>query len=93
MRDEADLLRYCELVGGTVGAMMLPFLTSPDTDRTALDADARALGVAMQLANILRDVGEDRRVLGRCYVPATLLARFRARRGAGGAHARLRRPL
>jgi phytoene/squalene synthetase len=76
VHDEADLLRYCDLVGGTVGAMMLPFLTPPEADRDVLDADARALGVAMQLTNILRDVGEDRDRLGRLYLPATLLERF-----------------
>ena len=77
--DEGDFLRYCDLVGGTVGAMMLPFLADPGTDspgaRAALDADARALGVAMQITNIVRDVGEDARQRGRSYLPETLLAR------------------
>jgi phytoene synthase len=36
---------------------------------------ARALGIAMQLTNILRDVGEDAR-RGRCYLPADELAMF-----------------
>lgn len=36
---------------------------------------ARTLGVAMQLTNILRDVGEDAR-RGRCYLPADALALF-----------------
>ena len=36
---------------------------------------ARALGVAMQLTNILRDVGEDARA-GRCYLPDEDLERF-----------------
>lgn len=36
---------------------------------------ARTLGVAMQLTNILRDVGEDAR-RGRCYLPADALAAF-----------------
>ena len=36
---------------------------------------ARTLGVAMQLTNILRDVGEDAR-RGRCYLPASDLAAF-----------------
>lgn len=71
--DEADLVRYSDLVGGSIGAMMLPFLTEPGTDRAALDAGARCLGIAMQITNILRDVGEDRRALGRVYVPARLL--------------------
>jgi phytoene synthase len=36
---------------------------------------ARTLGVAMQLTNILRDVGEDARH-GRCYLPEDELAEF-----------------
>ncbi len=77
--DEADFLRYCDLVGGTVGAMMLPFLADDGADtpdaRAALDRDARSLGIAMQITNILRDVGEDARERGRSYLPETLLAR------------------
>jgi phytoene synthase len=42
-------------------------------------AHARTLGVAMQLTNILRDVGEDARN-GRCYLPDDDLARFDLRR-------------
>jgi phytoene synthase len=71
---EADLLHYSDLVGGCVGAMMLPFLTRRKGDVAALDGPARALGVAMQITNILRDVGEDARLLGRVYLPSDLLA-------------------
>ncbi len=71
---EADLLHYSDLVGGCVGAMMLPFLVSDGEAARALEAPARDLGIAMQITNILRDVGEDRRVLGRCYLPADALA-------------------
>ncbi|MEM1056377.1 MAG: phytoene/squalene synthase family protein [Bacteroidota bacterium] len=70
---EADLLGYCDLVAGSVGAIMLPFL-SREADREELDVTARALGNAMQLTNILRDVGEDVRELGRVYLPADDLA-------------------
>jgi phytoene synthase len=68
-----DLLHYCNLVGGSIGPMVLPFLVAPDADRLALDRSARDLGIAMQITNILRDVGEDRRDLGRCYLPQELL--------------------
>lgn len=68
-----DLLAYSDLVAGSVGAMMLPFLARSDADRASLDAPARALGVAMQLTNILRDVGEDARELNRIYLPAERL--------------------
>jgi phytoene synthase len=69
-----DLIHYSNLVGGSVGAMMLPFLLDP-CDRESLDAPARALGIGMQITNILRDVGEDYRELGRVYLPTEAMAR------------------
>ena len=63
-----DLVAYSNLVGGSVGAMMLPFLTNSD-DYTALEPAARRMGIAMQITNILRDVGEDLRHLDRVYLP------------------------
>lgn len=68
-----DLVEYSNLVGGSVGAMMLPFLVA-DSKRASLDAPARQLGIAMQITNILRDVGEDIRVLDRVYLPSRALA-------------------
>lgn len=68
-----DLVAYSNLVGGSVGAMMLPFLTSDLADRSSLEAPARSLGIAMQITNILRDVGEDLRRLGRIYLPLNWL--------------------
>ncbi|HEX8386886.1 MAG TPA: squalene/phytoene synthase family protein [Rubricoccaceae bacterium] len=70
----ADLLAYSDLVAGSVGAVVLPFLVRDRADAAALDAPARALGAAMQLTNILRDVGEDWRDLGRVYLPLDALA-------------------
>ena len=69
-----DLLAYADLVAGSVGAMMLPFLARDRADFDALDPPARALGNAMQLTNIARDVGEDWRELGRTYLPDEALA-------------------
>jgi 15-cis-phytoene synthase len=66
---DEDLIQYSELVGGCVGAMMLPFLVSDPDHRRALRPVARSMGVAMQITNILRDVGEDARQLGRVYLP------------------------
>ncbi len=63
-----DLVDYSNLVGGSVGAMMLPFL-APDTRFDDLEAPARHLGIAMQITNITRDVGEDAQRLGRVYLP------------------------
>ena len=75
IRDVDDLLAYSELVAGSVGAMMLPLLVDDSARRVELEAPARALGRAMQITNILRDVGEDRSQLGRVYLPADMLAR------------------
>ncbi|MDT0633288.1 phytoene/squalene synthase family protein [Rubrivirga sp. S365] len=69
VRTRADLLAYSDLVAGSVGAAMLPFLARSPADLGRLDAPARALGNAMQITNILRDVGEDWRELGRTYLP------------------------
>ena len=67
-----DLIDYSNLVGGSVGAMMLPFLA--DTDRhDNLEPAARELGIAMQLTNIVRDVGEDLTELDRVYLPTRWL--------------------
>jgi phytoene synthase len=68
-----DLRLYCYRVAGTVGLMsseIMGFL--PDQDGTE---EAVALGIAMQLTNILRDVGEDAR-RGRIYLPLEDLKRF-----------------
>ena len=75
IRTDADLLAYSECVAGSVGAMMLPLLMPASRERAELVARARALGDAMQITNILRDVGEDRGI-GRCYLPRETMARF-----------------
>jgi 15-cis-phytoene synthase len=64
-----DLHAYGARVAGTVGAMMA--LVMEARSPTAL-ARACELGVAMQLTNIARDVGEDAG-LGRVYLPAEWL--------------------
>ncbi|MCW5892842.1 MAG: phytoene/squalene synthase family protein [bacterium] len=66
----AALDRYCYLVAGTVGLMMAPLLGYRDP---AALAPAAALGHAMQLTNILRDVGEDL-ARDRIYLPQADLA-------------------
>jgi len=60
-----DLFAYAARVAGTVGAMMTLVMgqRSPEIVGRACD-----LGVAMQLTNIARDVGEDARA-GRLYLP------------------------
>lgn len=71
-----DLIAYSNLVGGSIGAMMLPFLLEDTGDAALAEQPARTLGIAMQITNILRDVGEDHRVLGRVYLPQHLLSDF-----------------
>ncbi|MEO7338312.1 MAG: phytoene/squalene synthase family protein [Caldimonas sp.] len=65
----ADVLAYAARVAGSVGAMMalLMGVRSPAAVARACD-----LGVAMQLSNIARDVGEDARA-GRLYLPRAWL--------------------
>lgn len=66
----ADLHAYGARVAGTVGAMMALVMGSRDEAALARACD---LGVAMQLTNIARDVGEDARN-GRLYLPRRWLA-------------------
>lgn len=66
---------YCQGVAGSVGEMCSAiFGIVGDVRRTDVVSSARTLGVAMQLTNILRDVGEDAR-RGRCYLPTDELER------------------
>ncbi|MDX2193183.1 MAG: phytoene/squalene synthase family protein [Gemmatimonadales bacterium] len=71
--DAEELMRYCRFVAGGVGLMIGPILgvEHPDTFR---EAGVR-LGIAMQLTNVLRDIGEDLDN-DRVYLPAEELARF-----------------
>lgn len=71
-----ELRRYAEAVASSVGEMLVyVFGTSHPPSVGAAVRYARTLGVAMQLTNILRDVGEDAR-RGRCYLPHEEMARF-----------------
>lgn len=72
-----DLASYCEGVASSVGEMCAAIfgVAGGPTERSEAVARARTLGLAMQLTNILRDVGEDAR-RGRCYFPAEELALF-----------------
>ena len=70
--DESELRDYCFRVASTVGLGMAHILGA--TSEAAFDA-AADLGAAMQLTNILRDVGEDISS-GRFYLPKNTLAEF-----------------
>ena len=70
--DFKNLEQYCHLVAGIVGEVSACIFghTDPNTLRYA-----QKLGLALQLTNIIRDVGEDAR-RGRIYIPITDLQRF-----------------
>jgi squalene synthase HpnD len=68
-----DLLYYCRCVAGSVGRLSLGVFGADDQAKAAPLADA--LGVALQLTNILRDIREDYEN-GRVYLPAEDLGRF-----------------
>ena len=71
--DWPALRDYCYHVASVVGLMMSRIfeLRDPAGLERAID-----LGIAMQLTNIARDVGEDWRNGGRVYLPATELAEY-----------------
>ncbi len=73
----AELAGYCEGVASSVGEMCTHvFGVQGDAEVRAVALRyARTLGLAMQLTNILRDVGEDAK-RGRCYLPVQDLAAF-----------------
>ena len=80
-----DTIRYCRLVAGSVGRLSLGvFGTRTDRRRPERRAEAPRmaddLGVALQLTNILRDIGEDHR-MGRIYLPEQERDRFGIARG------------
>ena len=70
--DFAMLERYCDLVAGGVGLMSAEIF---GYSNPATRAYARDLGIAFQLTNIIRDVGEDA-CRGRIYLPQDELDQF-----------------
>ncbi len=71
-QDFATLERYCHRVAGVVGLLSARIFGYED-DSTRVYA--RELGIAFQLTNIIRDVGEDAQ-RGRIYLPQDELRRF-----------------
>lgn len=70
----AQLEHYSYHVAGSVGVMLLPVIASCAS--VDLRAAAVALGTAMQLTNILRDIGEDYKMNQRVYLPTELMNRY-----------------
>jgi phytoene synthase len=71
IKDWLELDKYCYHVASVVGLIMVHVLTEPAPE---LLRPARDLGTAMQLTNILRDIGEDWQ-RDRVYLPADELER------------------
>mmetsp|Transcript_16578 Transcript_16578/g.46361 ORF Transcript_16578/g.46361 Transcript_16578/m.46361 type:complete len:526 (-) Transcript_16578:193-1770(-) len=72
-----ELHLYCYRVAGTVGLMSLPvFGCAKGYNEDIAREPALSLGVAFQLTNILRDVGEDAVQRGRIYLPYDDMAKF-----------------
>ena len=70
--DYPGLKRYCHLVAGVVGEVAARIFGQTDEATTRY---AHTLGLAFQLTNIIRDVGEDA-MRGRIYLPVDELQRF-----------------
>lgn len=68
-----ELRRYCFRVASVVGLMLMYVMGIENLQKAK--KYAIKLGIAMQLTNILRDVGEDAR-MGRVYFPMDELAQF-----------------
>ena len=70
--DYPGLQRYCHLVAGIVGEVAARIFGQTDERTTEY---AHTLGQALQLTNIIRDVGEDA-MRGRIYLPISELQQF-----------------
>ena len=70
--DYAGLQRYCHLVAGVVGEVAARIFGQTQVQTTEY---AHTLGLAFQLTNIIRDVGEDA-LRGRIYLPVNELQQF-----------------
>jgi 15-cis-phytoene synthase len=82
--DFPGLALYCHCVAGVVGSLAADIFSSPNDNTppqsslvqsAALRSYAEKLGLAFQLTNIIRDVGEDSR-RGRVYLPVEDLQKF-----------------
>ncbi|MEJ8847321.1 presqualene diphosphate synthase HpnD [Variovorax rhizosphaerae] len=67
-----NLAQYCHLVAGVVGEVAARIFGQTESGTTEY---AHKLGLALQLTNIIRDVGEDA-MRGRIYLPVNELQRF-----------------
>ncbi len=76
IQTDSDLYDYCYGVAGTVGELLTPILASSNKNSFEQAKEAAiALGKALQITNILRDVGEDFQN-GRIYLSAEKLVEY-----------------
>lgn len=73
-----QFIQYGRLVAGSVGVLLMPILLKNPQNQniTELHEACQKLGIAMQITNILRDVGEDIRERNRVYLPNELLNKY-----------------
>ncbi|MBO1307756.1 phytoene/squalene synthase family protein [Enterococcus sp. 669A] len=69
---QQELEEYSYYVAGSVGLMLLPLLSQ---NWEKIIEEAKQLGEAMQITNILRDIGEDE-AQGRIYLPKDKMAEY-----------------
>lgn len=71
--NDQEFLEYCYKVAGSVGLMLLPIVATKN--QTILQESAKKIGIALQITNVLRDVGEDF-AMGRVYFPQSVLQKY-----------------
>ena len=73
--DEEDFERYCQRAGGSVGIMLAVLLGAAGPEEDRAKEGMAALGRAMQVTNILRDIDEDL-AARRVYISQSAIERF-----------------
>jgi 15-cis-phytoene synthase len=73
--DDAAFDRYCQQAGGSVGIVLAVLLGATGPDEEGAKQGMAALGRAMQVTNILRDIDEDL-ASGRVYISQASIERF-----------------
>jgi phytoene synthase len=73
--DEEDFDRYCQWAGGSVGIVLAVLLGAAGPEEERAKQGMAALGRAMQVTNILRDIDEDL-AARRVYISQTAIERF-----------------
>ena len=73
--DDADFDRYCQWAGGSVGIVLAVLLGAAGPDEDRAKEGMAALGRAMQVTNILRDIDEDL-AARRVYISQSAIERF-----------------